>query len=180
MLCRSLEQFKLICLLHSRFVRNALVEVLLPRSRVKIHDELIYACKRQLHFLSNDSWRQNENNIISEQCINENFLNLDLLNDFFKHFFTIDGAYLYAKTNHAEEYSAICRDVHPYCILAYGLATKFLKNEITLNNLEKLSENITEVAVKHEHKQVFAENHLHFGGANNNNANLLKLIEIKK
>ena len=87
---------------------------------------------------------------------------------------------IYAREEYLEEYNAICRDVHPYCIVAYKLAGLVHSANISIDNLENLSENITETVVKHDHILQYAENHIHTGGASNNNDNLIHILEGKK
>ena len=87
MLPYSTEQLKLTCLLNSRDARNVTIENLLDVSfDIK---RLVSAYKITLHNTAGIKWRQNEYDIIADQCLKDGLPNLKLLQDFFDRFFVI-------------------------------------------------------------------------------------------
>jgi adenosine deaminase len=104
---------------------------------------------------------------------------LDFLENLYEKFYEphTEGERLACKPEKLENYSAVINKIHPYCIIGYKLAKWLGSEHISYANIERFADYITPLALPlPENKKIYADLHLHLGGANENIMNITELL----
>lgn len=124
-------------------------------------------------------------NIIQQSGIGSDFnftqftgvnYNFSFLGKLFEHFFTTNGARIFAKEENLESYLSFITKVSPLQIMGNKLANELKDKKIELSDLFSFSNAYTPLGLEVEHIKKYAENHLHLKGAGYHSFNFAKLI----